>query len=222
MPHEQFERWLSDWLCDPADVGLRARIDAAMQADPALRTLARRWCTVQALTQSLPREEQLNWATLAARTAQAVRAVEPLPRADARLDQALANLAELPPVDWQRLVTRISAAVAHDATARRARHWRGIGTIGAVAAALALMLVWQAAPQPQNSGQPRGTPLARGVALARVEADPAPLAATGVSFARIEPLADLPLAAGAADDADASEEIFLIISPAAADASAGL
>src|SRR5438874_2050043 len=98
MTREEFERALSDWLDDPADPELRARIEAAILTNAEFKTVRAEWVRLNQVVRAGQIElGAVDFEKLGARVRAAVdESIE-----DAALDRLLATTAEGEnAVDW--------------------------------------------------------------------------------------------------------------------------
>lgn len=160
MDREAFEQLVSEWLDTPARGDLRARIDAALAAEPALAELFEQWRRLDGVfRENLPQLPSVKWPRLARRISRAVdREAE-----DAHgVDEVLRRLPGIDRrVDWQRVGNRIADAVAREAAkSRRAGGWRrfcriagGVAAVATVAAVLVLSVMPNARPERPSAGR---------------------------------------------------------------------
>lgn len=179
MTPAEFEQLLSAWLDEPQRADLNARLAEALAEEPTRAALLREWQTldrhVRALGHTAP---GVNWPALHERICAAARA-QP---AASTLENALARLPGLDErIHWDRLRSRISAAVA---TADRQRHLSQrrfrqlLGVASALAAAAALVLAVLPATTPKSA--PRGT-----IECSLVPPAPAKFPDEGIAYASI-------------------------------------
>lgn len=170
MNREAFEQLVCAWLDARHDGELRARIDAAVAADPELRPLLAEWERFDnLLRRGFPAPRGIEWPALRGRIAAGTTGTGhgPVPHevtaapSDARsaaLDAALAGLADVDRrVDWPRLHARIVRAVTDLSGERhrgfRRRKWLVTAAAGlAAAAAVLLALRPTAGPLPPVRG----------------------------------------------------------------------
>ena len=209
MNLEAFEKLVSDWLDDPEDSALRARLAAAVRGSPELGVLLERWRRVDQLLRGEPASiKVVDWDGLRRRIATACAESR---ETDRRLDELLQDVSVVTgQVDWARFRERVAAtarAAGARSVPRRWRHrWLVVPVAGLAAAALVFAVSIRHIQRPATSGvwmQVVGPPIME-LAAGHVE----------VRLAALEPV-------------DGREECFLMIdprrpTPAAAADSAGL
>lgn len=110
---ERFEQWVSEWLDEPANLELRARIEDAIQRDSRLRVELDRWVRLDSLLRGDVLATRVRWKDLRVRLGEYVaESLDTRDLADDELDRLLRADAVLRGVDWQKLQTRIGSAVA--------------------------------------------------------------------------------------------------------------
>jgi hypothetical protein len=179
MNREAFEKLISTWLDEPDDAPTRARIDAALRADPSLQPTWDAWRRMESLLRGARDVPGVDWEALAAHLRHACHADNAL---EAVLDQAPSLHAR---VDWPRVHARFSAAVTRAATTRQpspTRRWMAsAAALLATAAAIGFLTLM---PVYQDPGGPVG--------VARLAvAPPASLPDGGIAVVRVT-LADQP------------------------------
>lgn len=173
LSREEFEQLVAALLDEPRRADLRARLDAAVAAQPELAALFEEWRRADALLRAgLPALPPLNWTRIQERLAGAVEAdARAADAEDAALDAALAQMSRFEaPLDWHHVAQRVSAAVAaSDSVARRRRLYprvaAGVSVLLAAAAALWFAIV----PGPKTNSLPPpslGDPRTDGIAVA--------------------------------------------------------
>jgi hypothetical protein len=192
-----FEELLSAWLDEPGDVARRARIDAAVQAEPGWAGELARWEKLNAALRATPPAlQRVDWPRAGQRMARHV-ATTAAAAPELRLDELLADEpAALAGVDWTRVRTRISAAVTAERPARlrHARRWY-LGAAAGLAAAAAIFLAVTTydarlphAPATVNVARVSGpTGVLRGSAYAKISAPPE-VAAQPTQFFIVDPI----------------------------------
>lgn len=182
MDPDTFEQLISEWLDSRHDPALRARLDAAIAAEPHLAAVLDEWQTFdRQLRAGMPVARGIVWA----RFRQAVSAaVDTAIAKDAALDAALRCSPTVEAtIDWPRMRVRISAAIDAEASrvnrTRTRRLWLGGAAASALTAAAALVvaLLPDRAPEPGAAG---GGAIARAVISA-----PAVSPAGGVAMVSI-------------------------------------
>lgn len=186
MNREAFEQLVCAWLDARHDAELRARIDAAVAAEPEWKPLLAEWERLDALLRrGFPAPRGVEWPALrgriAARTTgpgrcpgpHEVTTAAPGDARGAALDAALAALADVDRrVDWPRLHTRIVRAVTGVSGERhggpRRRRWLVTLAAGLAAAATVLLAL-----------RPTAGPLPPGRGLVQVVVLPPPPAVAG-------------------------------------------
>ncbi len=237
LTRDEFEQLLSDWLDNPHDRDLCERLDAALAADPGLRSLSDQHQTIMSIlaTPELP----VDWDALRAAIRSAIAAEAARSHGasdDDALDAALARYRRIDDrVLWPRLQERISTRVAAErrpSLARR-RWWLTVGasvTSAAAVLTLAVLQPWSATSGPIGgdavanqsqatdrgaTAEPQHASLA-GVAVARVSS-PARDRAAGNAVVRISVVAD-PVSEKTAPDASevtrsVDSNLFVMVEP---------
>lgn len=143
MTRDAFEQLISEWLDDRHDRSLRARLDAAVAAEPRLAAVLDEWQTFdRRLRDGMPVARGIDWAHFRHAVSSAVDAAI---AEDAALDAALRRSPTIDAaIDWSRMRDNISAAIDAEPVRRgrtRARRlWIGGAAASALAAAAALTL----------------------------------------------------------------------------------
>lgn len=201
MNRAAFEQLVCEWLDARHDLELRARIDAARAADPALEPLLAEWQRFDVLLRrGLPAPRGVDWPAMhdrivAGATGSGCRPVSherapdvPSAARDAALDTALADFSDLDRrVDWPRFQARVAGAVGTAAAGLRRQRWRRRGLMaiaGGLAAAAALILA--VLPGETPPATPRGL-VQVVVAPPRAETIDAEVGLIDVRLAVIEP-----------------------------------
>ena len=249
MQPDAFEQLVSEWLDQPGRSDLRARIDAAISASPALAVIWEDWTRLDQLLRdatALPR--RVDWRGVQSRIAAAIAAEAGAHAnsadATAELDAALSSLPAIDDrVDWDRTRRRIVAAV----------HGRGEGTgavvehgsptsdrprrriipigvaMAALAAAAALLLMVTPWPVDVNPRQHEAAPVDRGFAQATISkvgelvtgAGAGDKAPIGRAVAAIIPL-DESTDVAPGHTPEALPVVFLMVEPPASASGAGV
>lgn len=219
MNRDQFQQLVSQWLDQPQNHELRARIEAAAAESPELARLKDEWVALDRLVrQATPTVQALDWERLQQRIVQQVQhAAEETAGPEPQLDDVLrGHTAVERRVDWPRYRRRVTAAVsaAERPAVIRFPVRRVAGGLGLAAAAAVLALVFLVPPR-----SPRPT---RGFAQVCVSpvADIASREDAGEALARVTVLPP-----DDAQDEPGGEpqersqarlgEVFLVIAPAA-------
>jgi hypothetical protein len=222
---ERFEQLVSQWLDQPDDDELRARIEAAVASSPGFGRLKGEWIALDHLVrQATSTAVAADWARLREHIARGLSNGGGQDRAtEAALDGLLRSRTAVEQrVDWDRYGRRVAAAAAGRATVIRFTRRRvaaGVGLVAAAAAVVLLLLVPPETPPPtpglvSSSVSP--------VAITSIEQQ------TGVAFASLTELPagedrGGPGVEGTGGSKADSGEIFLVIAPAARrDTAAGL
>ncbi|HUU95549.1 MAG TPA: hypothetical protein VM487_07405 [Phycisphaerae bacterium] len=219
MKPDQFEQLVSQWLDQPQNHELRARIEAAAAESPELARLKDEWVALDRLVRrATPTVQALDWERLQQRIVQQVQhAAEETAGPEPQLDDVLrGHTAVERRVDWPRYRRRVIAAVgaAERPAVIRFPLRRVVAGLGLAAAAAVLALVFLVPPR-----SPRPT---RGFAQTRVSpvAEPASREDAGEAFARVTVLPPDDARDGPRGEPQERfearlGEVFLVIAPAA-------
>jgi len=219
MNRDQFEQLVSQWLDQPQDGGLRARIEAGTAESPVLARLKDEWVALDRLVRrATPAVQAVDWERLQQRIVQQVQdAAEETAGPEPQLDDVLrGHTAVERRVDWPRYRRRVTAAVS--AAERPAvirfplrRVAAGLGLAAAAAVLALLFFVPPRIPRP-----------VRGIAHVCVSpvAERATRQDAGEAFARITVLPpddarDEPRGERQERSEARLGEVFLVIAPAA-------
>jgi hypothetical protein len=218
MNRDQFEQLVSQWLDQPENHELRARIEAATAKSPELAELKGEWVALERLVRrATPTVQAIDWGRLQQRIVQAARhAAEETADPEPRLSDVLRrHTAVERRVDWPRYQRRVIAAVgtAEGPAVIRFPLRRVAAGLGLAAAAAVLALVFVVPPR-----SPRP---ARGFAQVSVcaVADSAIRPDAGKALARVavlplEDAQDEPGGEPRERSAARLGEVFLVIAPA--------
>ena len=214
MDRESFEQLVSQWLDHPEDDELRAAVESATAASPALDRLKHEWIRLDRLVRSAaPGVDRVDWPRLRQRIS-----TELVPD-ESGLDESLRAVTNIEQrVDWPRLSQRISQAVddARDRTRVIRFPFRRVAAgLLLVGAAAAVVLMFALPPGSSETGV--------GVARVRVSSPSAtvPSGDRAAGFAHVT-VSPTPAAGETGDQAESPRsdagqprlvEVFLMVEP---------
>ncbi len=154
MSPEAFEQLVCEWLAQPQQDALRARIDAAVVADPSLGRILAAQERLQSALDAMPSAAGTDFGDgdaelivsvsgrgVAGDNVLAGSAAEDDAAADDRLSEALGRLPRLDErVDWDRFAARTLSRYRAAVTARGRQRWRRRIAVTTVAAAAVILL----------------------------------------------------------------------------------